>query len=87
MSPSVARDLVAFIIGSLDNGSPRVRSIVDLSFAVVVTRDEESCFGAVICEHIENVVGVDIRAVIKGYSNSTFNGAVVDSYTTVRNVT
>lgn len=87
VGPGMARDLVPFVVRSLNDRRPRVRSVVNLSFAIVVACNEESCLGAVVCKNIQNVVSVDVRAVIERDGNGSFNCAVVYSCSTVWNAT
>jgi hypothetical protein len=87
MRPSVGCNLMSFVVCSLDRCSPRKSGIVNLSFAVVVTSDEEGGFGVVLLQDIQNMLGVDVWAVIISDSNGSSHCAVVDTGSTIQNIT
>lgn len=81
--PSGQRLLPTRIVHSLDDSWPRVRCIVDLSFAKVITCNEEGSFDVVLVENIEHIVGVYIRTIIEGEGDHSIDGTVEDTITAV----
>ena len=66
-------NLMAFGAHPSDYRRPRVRLVVDLSFAIAVSRDEECCFCVVFFKQVENMIGVDVRSIVKCYRDGARN--------------
>ena len=86
MRPSVGCDLMSFVVCSLDCRSPRKGGVVDLSLAVVITSDEEGCFGIVLLQYIQNMFGVDVWAIIISNGNGSRHCAIVDTSSTIQDI-
>ena len=87
MSPGVRRNLMSFIICSFDSRGPRKSGVVNLSLTVVVTRDEKGGFGIVLLQHVQDMLGVDVRTVIVSNGNGSSHCAIIDSSSTIQNIT
>jgi hypothetical protein len=57
--------------------------LVDRTLAQVVSSDEESCLRVPLLELRQDVLGVDVRTVIVGDSNSLWANAFADSHTAI----
>ena len=80
----MASELMAFIIGTLDNGRPPIGGIVDLAFSIVVSSHEKGGLGIVLLEDVENIVGINVWPVIVSQGNCARDGTVINACTTVR---
>ena len=87
MRPSVGCNLMSFVVCSLDRRSPGKSGVVNFSLSIVVTSDEEGGFGIVLLQDIQNMLGVDVWAVIISNSNGSSYCAVVDTGSTIQNIT
>jgi hypothetical protein len=81
--PRMAGDLVTSGIHLGDDGRPLGGSIIDSALAVVDTSDEESRLHIVLFEEVENIVSVDVWAVIVGDGDGTWLSARVKTAVTV----
>jgi hypothetical protein len=87
MCPRVGCNLMSFVVCSLDRRSPRKSSIINFSLSVVVASNEEGGFGVVLLQHIQNMLGVDVWAVIISNGNGSSHCAVVDTGSTIQDFT
>lgn len=87
MSPSMGCNLMSLVVCSLDGRSPRKSGIVDLSLTVIVASNEESCLSIVLLQYVQDMLGVDVRAVIVSNGNGTSHCAIVDTSSTIQDVT
>jgi hypothetical protein len=87
MCPSVGCNLMSFVVCSLNCRSPGKSGVVNFSFAVVVASDEEGSFGIVLLQHIQNVLGVNVWAVIISNGNGSSHCAIVDTSSTIQDLT
>jgi hypothetical protein len=87
MCPSVGCNLMSFVVCSLDCRSPRKSGVVNFTFAVVVASDEEGGFGIVLLQYVQNMLGVDVWAVIVSNSNGSSHCTIVDTGSAVQDVT
>jgi len=87
MSPSMGCNLMSLVVCSLDGRSPRKSGIINLSFSVVVASDEESCLSIVLLQYVQDMLGIDVRAVIVSNGNGSSHCAIVDTSSTIQDVT
>jgi len=87
MSPSMRCDLMSLGVCSLDGRSPRKSGIVDLPLSVVVSSDEEGCLSIVLLQYVQDMLGIDVRAVIVSNGNGSSHCAVVDTSSTIKDIT
>ena len=76
---SMGTNLMAFVHHASDEVEPLLRRI-NLSFAVVVSSDEECGFRIVGCEEVEKFTGMLARAIIICQRNFTLLKAMFDSF-------
>jgi hypothetical protein len=81
VGPSVGGDLVTFGDHTLDNRSP---FLINSTLADVNTSDKEGSLEARRIELVQNLVSVDVWAIIVGDSDSSWLAASVDASTAVR---
>lgn len=66
MRPSVAGNLVATRMHTLDQRSPRQGEIIDSTLAVVDAGDEECCLCIIFVEQVKQIPGVTCWAIVEG---------------------
>lgn len=76
MRPSVTRNLMTSSIHSLQHSGPVLVGIVNVTLAPVVAGNEKGSLDIILVKHVENGVGVDVRAIIKSKRDSPGRGAV-----------
>jgi hypothetical protein len=79
----MAGDLMSLRDHTRNDRGPLLALVVNGTLAEVDTRDEEGGFGIVCLELIKNIIGVDVRAIIVGNSDSIRNNAIIDAFSTV----
>lgn len=79
----MASNLMAPSVHVLDNTTP---VLVDGALANVVAGDEKGCLASVLLEHIHDLRGVDVWAIVIGNSDSLWLQAGTDADATVLNV-
>ena len=84
MRPSVGGDLVTFGDHTPDNRSP---CLINGTLANVDTSDEEGGLEASRIEFVQNLVSVDVWAIIIGDGDSSWLATSVDTSTAVRDAT
>lgn len=84
--PGVAGNLVAAEQHAFDERSPRQRGIIDLAFAIVDTRDEESGRSFILVEQIKKLACIPGWAIIEGQSNCSRDSAGADLLRTVQDM-
>lgn len=86
MSPSVRCNLMSFVVCSLDRRGPRKSGVVNLSLSIVVSSDEEGCFRIVLLQYIQDMLGINVWAVIVGNGNGARHCAIVDTCSTIQDI-
>lgn len=76
--PGVACNLVTCIMRSLQDGRPGERRVINVALSTVVASDEEGGFDYELVEKVEDLVGVNVRAVVKGQGNQSGSSALGD---------
>jgi hypothetical protein len=80
VAPSVAPNLVALIVRSLDQCRVSCLGIVDLSFASVVADNKECSFDTLGFEKIKEIRGVNVRSIVECKSHFSGDRALPDIY-------
>jgi hypothetical protein len=78
---------MSFVVCSLDRRSPRKSGVINLSFSVVVASNEEGGFGIVLLQYIQDMLGVNVWAVIISDGNGSSHCAIVDTGSTIQDFT
>jgi hypothetical protein len=85
--PCVTGNLVTLSDHAADNSRPGLGLVIKSAFSDIDTSDEEGSLESICCELVQNVVGVNVWAVIVGNGDSSWLNTIVDTLSTVRNCT